>query len=596
MTNSNDHDHEQRALTLLYATETGTAQEVADRIARHCRYAGFKCRTYNVEDYPSEDIVDEHLIIFIVATAGTGKEPRTMTPLWTLLLRADLPHDLLEDLHYAVFGLGDSAYERFCWPAKRLDRRLEALGATAICERGEGDSQHDHGTDAALDPWINQLTERLVELYPPSASGPLEPFPQLWPARVTLAATTAEAMAQTRDPILDTPGYWIFTLETNTRITATDWYQDVRHFEFSTDGDLDYEPGDVAVIHPEAPADDVESILQSQGWEAIADDPVSVDHVHKDQQLSSYLPAITTLRTILTKYVDVTAVPKRSFFAIVRNFTSDEREREKMDEFVSTKEGAEDLYEYTSKVRRTIVEVLEEFRNVKIPKDYVFDVFPSLRPREFSIASSVVRHPRKIQLCIAIVSYRTKLRRPRRGIATTYLSDLKPGSKLRIGIKKGLLELPPDPSTPVLCVGPGTGIAPMRSLLETRIHSGSRNNALYFGCRSADKDQHYADDWQHYVEEQTLTYRTAFSRDGIEGHKRLYVQNLVEEDSKQVWEAIGRRDGWVYISGSSNKMPAAVRRALAHAAHVEGGLDKHAATAYVNRMEREGRLYEECWS
>ncbi|VDC01230.1 unnamed protein product [Peniophora sp. CBMAI 1063] len=136
----------------------------------------------------------------------------------------------------------------------------------------------------------------------------------------------------------------------------------------------------------------------------------------------------------------------------------------------------------------------------------------------------------------------------------------------------------------------------MRSLLETRILDGSRNNTLYFGCRSANKDQHHADQWKRYVDEQSLTYRTAFSRDGDEGHRRVYMQNLVEEDSKQVWEAIGKRDGWVHISGSSNKMPTSVRRALAHAAHVEGGLDKHAATAYVNRMEREGRLYEECWS
>ncbi|VDC01229.1 unnamed protein product [Peniophora sp. CBMAI 1063] len=91
----------------------------------------------------------------------------------------------------------------------------------------------------------------------------------------------------------------------------------------------------------------------------------------------------------LTRYVDITFVPKRSFIAVLRNFTSDDREREKMDEFITTKAGAEDLYEYTSKVRRTIVEVLEEFRNVKIPLTYVFDVFPAPRPREFSMASSV---------------------------------------------------------------------------------------------------------------------------------------------------------------------------------------------------------------
>lgn len=92
-----------------------------------------------------EDIISETFIIFVIATAGTGKEPRSMSSLWTMLLRSDLPDDLFEDLDFAVFGLGDSAYEKFCWPAKLLGRRLVSLGAQEICERGEGDEQHHMG-------------------------------------------------------------------------------------------------------------------------------------------------------------------------------------------------------------------------------------------------------------------------------------------------------------------------------------------------------------------------------------------------------------------------------------------------------------------
>ena len=94
-------------------------------------------------------------------------------------------------------------------------------------------------TDSALDPWLAQLAQSLRELYPPSTSKTSD-FPQLWPARVTLTHTTREALEQTRDPLLDTPSYWDFTLDTNKRTTAPDWYQDVRHFEFSTDADLEY--------------------------------------------------------------------------------------------------------------------------------------------------------------------------------------------------------------------------------------------------------------------------------------------------------------------------------------------------------------------
>lgn len=80
-----------------------------------------------------------------MSTTGSGVEPRAMTPMWNMLLSASLPPDLFEDLSFAVFGLGDTSYEKFCWPAKMLSKRLRSLGAVEVCERGEGDEQHPFG-------------------------------------------------------------------------------------------------------------------------------------------------------------------------------------------------------------------------------------------------------------------------------------------------------------------------------------------------------------------------------------------------------------------------------------------------------------------
>jgi sulfite reductase alpha subunit-like flavoprotein len=91
------------------------------------------------------DLVAEELVIFIVSTTGSGQEPRSMTSFWNMLLRSDLPNDLFEDLTFTIFGLGDTAYEKFCWPAKKLHRRLLTLGAVELCEKGEGDDQHQLG-------------------------------------------------------------------------------------------------------------------------------------------------------------------------------------------------------------------------------------------------------------------------------------------------------------------------------------------------------------------------------------------------------------------------------------------------------------------
>ena len=148
---------------ILYATETGTAQDSADNIARACRLIHFSARVSNMATYvpvraprsngtfpfdsPSQqtELVSEHLVVFVLSTTDSGVEPRSMTPLWNMLLRSDLPDDLFDELDYAVFGLGDSSYERFCWPAKKLSRRLKGLGANEICAVGEGDEQHSLG-------------------------------------------------------------------------------------------------------------------------------------------------------------------------------------------------------------------------------------------------------------------------------------------------------------------------------------------------------------------------------------------------------------------------------------------------------------------
>ncbi|KAF8622627.1 hypothetical protein AX15_006879 [Amanita polypyramis BW_CC] len=580
-------DTEYCPLLILYATETGNAQDVADIIARQCRRVSFRARVMSIDSYPLADLVAEELLIFVVSTTGSGQEPRSMVPFWDMLLRSDLPSDLFEDMTFAVFGLGDSAYEKFCWPAKKLCRRLLTLGAVELCERGEGDDQHLLGLDGALIPWIDTLLEALLHYSPETSLLPASSIP---PPRISLVR--AKAMADRgNDPLRCDERYHSARVKCNRRITASGWYQDVRHLEFEFDQDIQYSPGDVAVIHPIANSEDVKSFLEVIRWSEHADDHYKIEH----QTLPPNLPQTATIRELFTRYVDFNAVPRRTFFQYLRYFTTDELETEKLDDFLS-KEGADELYEYCFRVKRTIREVLSEFHHVSIPIDYIFDVFPPLRPRQFSIASSAKRHPREVHLCIAIVKYRTKLKVPRRGICTSYISGLKPCDGLLVGIQKGLFRLPPRKDTPVICVGPGTGVAPMRSLIEERIQDGSSSNVLYFGCRSSAKDQHYGTEWKAYAELQKITYRTAFSRDVPEGKKRVYVQDLMLQDAEDIWRLVGQTGAWIYISGSSNKMPTAVRGAIKDAIERFGGYSPEDASKYVEKMIQEGRLIEECWS
>ncbi|KAF4588599.1 NAPDH-dependent diflavin reductase [Pleurotus pulmonarius] len=563
---------------ILYATETGTAQDAAERISRRLHCIHMKCRVINVAEYEPTDLIAENLVIFVASTTGSGVESRSMTPMWSMLLRSGLPDDLFEDMFFAVFGLGDTAYEKFCWPAKKLDRRLESLGAVRICERGDGDEQHPMGVDGALDLWCEKLTRSLLEIYPlqPGVQ-PLSPNAKPNP-RASFVASSSQSLDRSSTVSWHSDQkttYHQATVSKNQRITSQDWYQDVRHFELDFEDDLNYFPGDVAVIHPEIPEERVEEILDILGWTDDADTAYTVRPTSEDQSLPSDIPSTVSIRILLRCHVDFLAVPRRSFFQMLRYFTTSDVEAERLDEFLSP-ESADELYDYCFKVRRTILEVLSEFRNVRIPKEYIFDVFPPLRPRQFSISSSIHRHPRQVHLCVAIVDYRTKLKVPRRGVCTSYLSGLAvAGDRLSIGIQKGLLKLSKDPSTPIICVGPGTGIAPMRAVIEDRIHHGMVSPSslfLYFGCRSASKDQHYHSEWEEYASKQLLTYRVACSRDGPEGVRRTYVQDLMREDAQRIWELVGERGAWVLISGSSNKMPAAVKEAIAFAVEKCGGM------------------------
>ncbi|KAF5341537.1 hypothetical protein D9758_012557 [Tetrapyrgos nigripes] len=591
-----DDPDPERTILILYATETGNAQDVADRLARQCRRIHLRPRVLSMDEYPTTDLISESLVVFVVSTTGSGIEPRSMTMLWNMLLRSDLPADLFDELYFAVFGLGDSSYEKFCWPARKLMRRLESLGATKFYETGEGDDQHPLGLDGALEPWIVGLMDTLCELMPLPEGVQVIPANHAFPSRVRLKPTTLSAIFE--DPLDTDPLYHNARVKANQRITAPDWYQDVRHLEFDFEDDIHFSPGDIAVIHPQTHPDDVEEFLSSMGWGNIADEPYEIERLCEDQSLPDHLPNISTLRIIFTRYLDFNAVPRRIFFSHLRNFTSEAIEIERLNEFLAeSQEGADDLYEYCFRPRRTIIEVLSDFRNVKIPKDYIFDVFPFLRPRQFSIASSIKDHPQQLHLCAAMVQYKTKwIKAARRGVCSRYLSRLRPGDSLKIGIIKGFIRLPINSQTPIICIGPGTGIAPMRAIIQERIHDEAHQNTLYFGCRSKLKDQHYRDDWEGYATQNQLVYRVAFSRDGPEGVPKFYVQDLIKEDAERIWKLLDEMGAWIVISGSSNKMPASVKEAIRHAIRQYGGRDEEEAKEYVQNLERTGRLIEECWS
>ncbi|CAE6516267.1 unnamed protein product [Rhizoctonia solani] len=578
----------ERSILILYGTETGNAKDASEKIGRVARRFHFFARVVAMDAFSVPTLIDEPLVIFVCSTTGNGIEPANMTALWNALLRAELPPDLFEDMEFAVLGLGDSSYQRFNWAAKRLQRRLIGLGGYELCERGEADDQHPQGSDGVIDPWIATLFHKINERYPLPTGLSVLPDEDLYAPMIQITPWINEKSPTPSSIIQQPPPQLLhnMTLTQNARITEPNWYQDVRHLIFKTNEDIRYEPGDVAVLQPENSPEEVESLLKRLGWEEEADLPIRIAPSSNDRSLPLGYPGPdtpTTLRSLIMKHADINSVPRKSFIELLAHFTKDQMETDKLREFCTT-EGLDELFDYTTRVRRTILEVLLEFRSALVPKEYIADLFPELRPRQFSIASSLSVHPSEIHLCVAIVNYRTKLRVPRKGVCTSWLARLEPGAVLKVGLKRGTMHLPKDPQKPIILVGPGTGVAPMRAMVEERVARGAADNILYFGCRSASSDYHFRKEWETYQGQGTLVHRVAASRDQ---DKKVYVQDLITLDSKEIKQRIVDRKGILYISGSSNQMPAGVRKAVVACLRDECGWSDEESTAYVDQMEIE---------
>lgn len=617
------------------------------------------------------DLIAESLVVFVLSTTGQGDFPPSAIRFWQFLLRADLPTDVLSDVTFATFGLGDSSYKRYCWPVRKLNRRLSGLGALELLPSGEADDQHFLGIDGALQPWLEQLWNVIDEVMPIEGDGSeQEMIPDDVLLEPEIAVSLAEganiagssssgatSSAKAASPL--GPGWQWATLTKNERMTAPDHFQDVRLLKIQSDaGDIDYNAGDVVSLQPANLLEDVDRFLARMGWLAIAEAPLDLHHTTSFSLPPGCPRQPTTLRDLATHVLDILSVPRQSFFEAILPFSKPgSLQREKLQEYVTPGEGADDMYEYAQRVRRTILEVLEEFGDVEIPLKYVLDVVPTMRPRDFSIASAPSPHHDELELAVAVVRYKTRLQAPRRGVLTHYLANLQVPVRIPIQLKRGTFRLPLEKASPCIFVGPGTGIAPMRSLLQARLASKTASSpsfptagedVVFAGCRFEAKDFLFGTELRKLASEGRFGQLfLAASRDShlyngsangtgaapeaeasrggeeeLGGRGKFYVQNAIRAQAKLVRRLVLEKGAWVYVSGSSGKMPEAVRAAFVQVLAIgddssthpddaratqmgdenasrdrdKRGMSEEGAEEYLSKMEREGRWQEECWS
>jgi sulfite reductase alpha subunit-like flavoprotein len=437
--------------------------------------------------------------------------------------------------------------------------------------------------------------------------------------------------------LLAIPGGLTTKIASNERVTPVTHWQDVRHLKLETPETHPYNPGDVLTIYPKNFPSDVSQFLQCMEWTFVADIPlrfvpssplISPNIALPIRNLGS--ESTVTLREVLTNHLDIISIPRRSFFAQLAHYTNDEFHKARLLEFTDP-QYIDELYDYTTRPRRSILEVLQEFESVKIPWQRVCSIIPTLRGRQFSIASAMnpsaeTEKRTKIELLIAIVKYKTVIKRIRQGVATRYIASFTPGQEITVTLSRGGLRASKqEVDQPVVMIGPGTGIAPMRSLIYQRklwreetqkLENGYNQHQadevkdlLFFGCRNAESDYFFKGEWSDLQSSRVpLDVFVAFSRDQVttksllflartktSQRQKVYVQDLIRQQSSVVYHHIALKNAVLYICGSSGKMPQAVREALLEVFQEHGKMDREGAEAYLVGMEKSGSYRQETW-
>ncbi|XP_063552976.1 NADPH-dependent diflavin oxidoreductase 1 isoform X11 [Gorilla gorilla gorilla] len=567
-------------LLVLFGSQTGTAQDVSERLGREARRRRLGCRVQALDSYPVANLINEPLVIFVCATTGQGDPPDNMKNFWRFIFRKNLPSTALCQMDFAVLGLGDSSYAKFNFVAKKLHRRLLQLGGSALLPVCLGDDQHELGLPSKFTllflqeaPSTGSEGQRVA--HPGSQEPPSESKPFLAP------------------------------MISNQRVTGPSHFQDVRLIEFDILGSgISFAAGDVVLIQPSNSAAHVQRFCQVLGLDP--DQLFMLQPREPDVSSPTRLPQPCSMWHLVSHYLDIASVPRRSFFELLACLSLHELEREKLLEF-SSAQGQEELFEYCNRPRRTILEVLCDFPHTAaaIPPDYLLDLIPAIRPRAFSIASSLLTHPSRLQILVAVVQFQTRLKEPRRGLCSSWLASLDPGQgpvRVPLWVRPGSLAFPETPDTPVIMVGPGTGVAPFRAAIQERVARGQTGNFLFFGCRWRDQDFYWEAEWQELEKRDCLTLVPAFSREQPPAlfsalqEQKVYVQHRLRELGSLVWELLDRQGAYFYLAGNAKSMPADVSEALMSIFQEEGGLCSLDAAAYLARLQQTRRFQTETWA
>ncbi|MFM4859505.1 assimilatory sulfite reductase (NADPH) flavoprotein subunit [Aeromonas media] len=534
------------SLTILYGSQTGNAKGVASAIQAQAKAHGLPVTLISMADYKPKQLKKESHLLVVVSTYGEGEPPESAVDLFEQLKKGKVGK--LEGLKFAVLGLGDSSYEFFCQTGKDFDDFLSKAGAERIHELASLDVDYQEAASAWGEQAVNAVAATL------SAGA----------ATASVAGSVQQAVGHSQ---YHKENPFPARLSVNQKITGRDSTKDIRHIEINLEeSGITYQPGDALGIWFDNDADLVGEVLALTGLsgdEATAQGP---------------------LRAALTHHFELTRL-HGGFITGLADISGN----------AALKDLAGDKAQVNALVASAqVVDVLKRFP-ATLTAEQLVKLLRPLTPRLYSIASAQSEVEEEVHLTVGVVRYPQEDGTVRSGGASSYLADrLAEDAEVRVFVEHNdNFRLPANPDTPVIMVGPGTGIAPFRAFMQEREAQGAEGkNWLFFGNPHFTQDFLYQVEWQRYVKSGLLSkISLAFSRDQA---NKIYVQDRLREAGLELYQWL-EAGAHFYVCGDANHMAKDVQEALLDVISDHGHKSREEAEEYLSELRRAKRYQRDVY-
>lgn len=534
------------SLTILYGSQTGNAKGVASAIKAQAEARGLPVTLTSMADYKPKQLKKETHLLVVVSTYGEGEPPESAVDLFEQLKKGKVGK--LEGLKFAVLGLGDSSYEFFCQTGKDFDGLLTKAGADRVHELASLDVDYQEAAKAWGEQAVNAIATTLSA---GSAS-----------SSVTNSVQQAVGHSQ-----YDKANPFPARLSLNQKITGRDSTKDIRHVEISLEASgITYQPGDALGVWFDNDADLVGEVLALAG------------------RSGDEATAHGSLREVLTRNLELTRLHGGFITGLAE-----------LSDNAALKDLAGDKAQVNTLVASAqVVDVLKRFPT-PLSAEQLIGLLRPLTPRLYSIASAQSEVEEEVHLTVAVVRYPQEDGTVRSGAASSYLADrLAEDAEVRVFVEHNdNFRLPANPDTPIIMVGPGTGIAPFRAFMQEReAQDASGKNWLFFGNPHFTQDFLYQLEWQRYVKSGLLSkISLAFSRDQA---NKIYVQDRLREAGLELYQWL-EAGAHFYVCGDANQMAKDVQETLLDVIAEHGHKSREEAEEYLSELRRAKRYQRDVY-